>query len=126
MPIDPAAYDFLDVSVRERVAFAAMGRPDSMGACDEDGHREFARILRDVAADPGVDAAVVHGTGRSFSVGATYEWMEEVTRDSARQDDLQGQVRELVRAHIALDKPVVAAINGPATGSGLMLALLSD
>lgn len=126
MPIDPSAYAFLDVSVRERVAFVAMNRPQSMNACDEDGHRELARILRDVASDPGVDAAVVHGNGPAFSVGATYEWMEQITHDPERQDDLHGQVRELVRAHIALDKPVVAAVNGVATGSGLMLALLSD
>jgi len=126
MAIDPAAYGFLDVSVRDRIAFAGMGRPEAMGACDEEGHREFARILRDVAADPGVDVAVVHGNGPAFSVGATYEWMEQVTREPERQDDLNGQVRELVRAHIALDKPVVAAVSGAATGSGLMLALLSD
>jgi enoyl-CoA hydratase len=125
-PIDPSTYAFLKVAVRDRIAFAAMGRPEAMGACDEDGHREFARILRDIAADPDVDAAVIHGTAGAFSVGATYEWMEEVTRDPERQDDLRGQVGELVRAHIALDKPVVSAVNGVATGSGLMLALLSD
>jgi enoyl-CoA hydratase len=126
MPIDASSYKFLDLSVEDRIAFAAMGRPDAMGACDEEGHREFARVLRDVADDSRVDVLVVHGTGSSFSVGAEYGWMDEVTRDSARQDDLHAQVRELVNAHIALDKPVVAAVNGAATGSGLMLALLSD
>lgn len=126
MPIDPSRYSFLRVRTEGRIAFIEMDRPERMNACDAVEHGEFPAILRDIAADPAVDVAVLHGAGRAFSVGATYEWMEDLTRDRALLLDLHAQVRELVRAHIDNTKPVVAAINGFATGSGLMFALLSD
>jgi len=124
--IEPASYSFLNVEVRDRIVFIEMNRPERMNACDAKEHEEFPRILRDIAGDPDVLVAVLHGAGRAFSVGATYEWMEDLTRDRELLLELQGQVRELVHAHIQNDKPIVAAVNGFATGSGLMFALLSD
>lgn len=126
MTIDPTRYSFLNVEVRDGIAYVTMNRPQRANACEEDDHAEFGAILRDIAADVDVRAAVLHGAGRHFSVGATFDWMEELTRNEAMLLELQQQVRELVRAHIDNDKPVVAAINGAATGSGLMFALLSD
>src|SRR4051812_7743429 len=112
MAIDPTSYSFLTVEVRDRIAFIEMNRPERMNACDAEEHSEFSRILRDIAKDDGVDVAVLHGAGRAFSVGATYEWMEELTVNRPLLLELQTQVRELVRAHIDNVKPVVAAVNG--------------
>jgi enoyl-CoA hydratase len=126
MSLDPSRYSFLNVEVRDGIAFVTINRPDRANACDEPDHGEFGSILRDIAADPAVSVAVLHGAGRHFSVGATYDWMENLTRDPEMLIELQAQVRELVRSHIDNDKPVVAALNGVATGSGLMFALLSD
>jgi enoyl-CoA hydratase len=126
MAIDPSSYSFLNVEIRDGIVFIEMNRPERMNACDGEEHGEFPRILREIANDPAVQVGVLHGAGRAFSVGATYEWMEDLTRDRAILLELQGQVRELVHAHIDNDKPIVAAVNGFATGSGLMFALLSD
>ncbi|MHB1536901.1 MAG: enoyl-CoA hydratase-related protein [Solirubrobacteraceae bacterium] len=126
MALDPSRYSFFDVQVRDGIAFVTINRPERANACDAADHGEFAAVLRDIAADGEVLVAVLHGAGRVFSVGATYDWMDELTREGEMLVELQSQVRELVRAHIDLDKPVVAAINGVATGSGLMFALLSD
>jgi enoyl-CoA hydratase len=126
MTIDTSSYSFLKVEVRDGIAYVTINRPERANACEEADHGEFGTILRDIAADPEVHVAVLHGAGNHFSVGATYDWMAELTRDADMLIELQAQVRELVRAHIDLDKPVVAALNGVATGSGLMFALLSD
>jgi enoyl-CoA hydratase/carnithine racemase len=124
--IDPTAYSFLHVDVDDGIAFVTLDNRDHANSVDESGHREFGRILRDIAADPDVKVGVVHGAGKAFSVGATYDWMDQLTRDADMLIDLQEQVRELVRAHIDLPKPMVSAINGPAAGSGMMFALLCD
>lgn len=121
-----ADYTFLKTEVRDSIAFVTIDKPEKMNACSHEDHGEFATILRDVAADDEVKAVVLTGAGRAFSVGATYEYMKQLTEDQQALAELQTQVRELVRSHIELEKPVVAAINGVATGSGLMLALLSD
>jgi enoyl-CoA hydratase len=121
-----ADYTFLKTEVRDSIAFVTIDKPEKMNACSHEDHGEFATILRDVAADDEVKAVVLTGAGRAFSVGATYEYMKQLTEDQQALGELQTQVRELVRSHIELEKPVVAAINGVATGSGLMLALLSD
>jgi enoyl-CoA hydratase len=126
MPIDPSRYGFLKVEVRDSIAHVTMNRPERANACDDEGHGEFGAILRDIANDPAVSVALLHGAGNHFSVGATFDWMVELTQDPVMLMELQAQVRELVRAHIDNDKPVVAAINGVATGSGLMFALLSE
>lgn len=119
-------YTFLKTEVRDSIAFVTIDNPEKMNACSHEDHGEFATILRDVAADDEVKAVVLTGAGRAFSVGATYDYMKQLTEDRVALEELQVQVRELVRSHIDLDKPVVSAINGVATGSGLMLALLSD
>jgi len=121
-----AGYTFLKTEVRDSIAFVTIDNPEKMNACSHEDHAEFATILRDVAADDEVKAVVLTGAGRAFSVGATYDYMKQLTEDQQALSELQTQVRELVRSHIDLEKPVVAAINGVATGSGLMLALLSD
>jgi len=121
-----ADYTFLRTEVRDSIAFVTIDNPEKMNACSHEDHAEFATILRDVAADDEVKAVVLTGAGRAFSVGATYDYMKQLTEDRQALAELQTQVRELVRSHIDLEKPVVAAINGVATGSGLMLALLSD
>jgi enoyl-CoA hydratase len=119
-------YSFLKVDVRDSIAFVVISNPEKMNACGHEDHGEFATILRDVAADDEVKAVVLSGAGRAFSVGATYEYMKLLTEDADALAELQAQIRELVRSHIDLEKPVVAAVNGVATGSGLMLALLAD
>jgi enoyl-CoA hydratase len=119
-------YDFLQVEADNGIAVITMNAPERMNACDASGHGEFPRVLRDIASDSAIQVAVITGAGRAFSVGATFEWMEDLTTDAEALLELQKQVRELVRAHIDNDKPVVAAVNGFATGSGLMFALLAD
>jgi len=87
-----------------------------MNACGAEDHGEFrGSAARHIASDPDVIVAVLHGAGKAFSVGATYEWMDELTRDPQMLVELQGPgCASWCAAHIDLDKPVVAAVNGVA------------
>jgi enoyl-CoA hydratase len=124
--MDYSAYSFLRVDVREGIAYITMNRPDKANACRAEEHGEFSAILRDLGRDDDVKVALLHGSGPHFSVGADWEFLDQLVSDKQVLLELQEQARDLVLNHAALDKPVVAALHGTATGSGLMFALLSD
>lgn len=126
-PIDYGDYRFIDVQVRDGIAFLTLNHPDRLNACSLDDHAEFARILRDIARDDAVRVAVVTGAGRAFSVGGDLDLLEQMIEGPVEDAErLFADARDLVLAHADLDKPVVAAVNGHAMGSGAAFALLSD
>jgi len=103
-----------------------MNRPDKRNALDVTMREEIADVVARVRRDDAVKALLLTGAGGAFCAGGDLAALEE-----ARQD-LQA-ARERIRAlHvwlpqlINLEKPVVAAVDGPAFGAGFMLALAAD
>ncbi|MFL6050231.1 MAG: enoyl-CoA hydratase-related protein [Gaiellales bacterium] len=98
-------------------------RPAVLNALDLTMHERLAAAL-DRAARPDVRALVITGAGRGFCVGQD---VGEFPRDAAAVAELLRQhFNPAVRALHGLRKPVIAAINGPAAGAGLALALACD
>jgi 2-(1,2-epoxy-1,2-dihydrophenyl)acetyl-CoA isomerase len=105
-----------------------LNRPDSLNAWTHDFGAELLRVVRDDATDPDVRAVLVTGAGRGFSSGADLKEGFEPAADG--RPDIRKELDELYHPIIAgvrqLEKPVVAAVNGPAVGIGASLALASD
>jgi 2-(1,2-epoxy-1,2-dihydrophenyl)acetyl-CoA isomerase len=100
-----------------------LNRPDVLNALDLAMHERLAVAL-DRAAQPDVRALVITGAGRGFCVGQD---VGEFPRDAAAVGELLRQhFNPAIRALRGLPKPVIAAINGPAAGAGLALALACD
>jgi 2-(1,2-epoxy-1,2-dihydrophenyl)acetyl-CoA isomerase len=100
-----------------------LNRPDVLNALDLAMHERLAVAL-DRAAKPDVRALVITGAGRGFCVGQD---VGEFPRDAAAVGELLRQhFNPAIRALRGLPKPVIAAINGPAAGAGLALALACD
>ena len=118
---DPA----LLVEVRDAVATVTLNRPDSLNAIDDDMRRAFAELPERLAFDAAIRVVVFTGAGRAFSAGGSVSHFEREWNTAefrAHSHRLSLFFHELE----ALEKPVIAAMNGIATGAGLQLALVAD
>jgi enoyl-CoA hydratase len=125
--MDYTSYKYLDIQVEDGIAMVRINRPEQLNACMEPGdHYEFGKSLRDFAADDDVLVILATGNGRAFSVGGGRESTLELGSDRNNAWRLYREARDLVNAHIDLDKPFITALNGYALGSGTAYGLLGD
>jgi 2-(1,2-epoxy-1,2-dihydrophenyl)acetyl-CoA isomerase len=100
-----------------------LNRPDVLNAFNGAMHEALAAGLKD-ARDPEVRAVVITGAGRGFCVGQDLGEFRESAGDIGER--LRGSYHPSILAIRALEKPVIAAVNGPAAGAGLSLACACD
>lgn len=98
-----------------------LSRPEVLNALTPALLGELRDALR-VAADPDVRAVLLTGAGRGFCAGADLS----VLPGGAVEETVETHYNPVVRELAALEKPVVAAVNGVAAGAGLSLALACD
>ncbi|MBI3966818.1 MAG: enoyl-CoA hydratase [Chloroflexi bacterium] len=110
------------------VATITMNRPQRMNAFTPAMTTNGIRAVEDAGADPAVRVLVLTGAGRAFCGGADLAALggrSDATVIDRLQADLSGPP-SMVRAMRSLNKPVLAAVNGPAVGAGCDLALVCD
>jgi 2-(1,2-epoxy-1,2-dihydrophenyl)acetyl-CoA isomerase len=100
-----------------------LNRPDVLNALNRAVHAGIYAGLEQ-AKDPSVRAVVITGAGRGFCVGQDLQEFSSGAGDVA--DNLRENYHRNVLAIRALEKPVIAAVNGPAAGAGMSLALACD
>src|SRR5262245_10266599 len=100
-----------------------LNRPDVLNAFNGAMHKAFLAGLREAQASD-VRSVVVTGAGRGFCVGQDLTEFQEAPSDIG--DRLRQGYHKNVLAIRALEKPVIAAVNGPAAGAGMSLALACD
>jgi 2-(1,2-epoxy-1,2-dihydrophenyl)acetyl-CoA isomerase len=100
-----------------------LNRPDVLNAFTAEMHRQLVGAFKEAKA-PEVRAVVVTGAGRGFCVGQDLNEFGEAARDIAGR--LRLHYHPTVLAVRELEKPVLAAVNGPAAGAGLSFACACD
>jgi 2-(1,2-epoxy-1,2-dihydrophenyl)acetyl-CoA isomerase len=100
-----------------------LNRPEVLNAFTAEMHRQLRSAFKE-AGQAEVRAVVITGAGRGFCVGQDLNEFGEAARDIAGR--LREHYHPTVRAVRELEKPVLAAVNGPAAGAGLSFACACD
>ncbi len=100
-----------------------LNRPEVFNAFNAALHAALHAALEEAAA-PDVRAVVITGAGRGFCAGQDLKEFSAVSDSIA--EVLERTYHPNIRAIRALEKPVIAAVNGPCAGAGLSLACACD
>ena len=139
------SYEDLIYEVKDRVAVLTLNRPDKLNAWTAAMERSLKQAMAEAVGDDNVRVIVVTGAGRGFCAGADMGLLQQIKPAKWEDRDLATASREEtfdfasglgpdVSPHyggrfgylMQIKKPVIAAVNGPAAGLGLVVALYAD
>lgn len=122
------AYKTVLVEQLEHLAVVTMNRPERLNAIDAFLRQELPAALRDISNNEDIRAVVLTGAGRGFCAGADVKNM--ALRQSGKTDEQPPVVDTTLPGPLmairSLPIPVIAAVNGVATGMGMSISLACD
>ena len=139
-----AAYREVAYAVADRIATVTLDRPDRLNAWTPRMEEELRAAMAEAARDDGVRAVLLTGAGRGFCAGADMESLrsgaEETANEAAERVRRGSELRVVMPNRLdvpgdfsrrycyfpSIPKPVIAAVNGPAAGLGMVMSLYCD
>jgi enoyl-CoA hydratase/carnithine racemase len=121
-------YEHISVSEADCILTITLNRPDKLNAFIGHMRRDLAEALEQAGSDRSVRVVVINGAGRAFCAGGDVVFMAELMqrRDAEEFARILGAGRRVITAIRQMAKPVIASINGPASGAGCNLAFACD
>jgi 2-(1,2-epoxy-1,2-dihydrophenyl)acetyl-CoA isomerase len=113
-------------TVQSATLILTFNRPERANAFTLELIGELQQALRQAATDAGVRAIVLTGAGRVFGAGQDIEEIKSYGEDISYREHLLKTYNPLVLQIRQIEKPVIAAINGPCAGASLGIALACD
>jgi enoyl-CoA hydratase/carnithine racemase len=111
--------------VRDGVATLTLNRPERLNAWTDEMERDYFDALDFCGASPEVRVIVVTGAGRGFCAGADMQQLQALGEGEV-DVDARARERRPQTFPMSVAKPIIAAINGPCAGIGLVQALMCD
>ena len=118
-------YKAIEFDLSDRIATITLNRPDRLNAINEEMRDDFSRLFVELQTNEEIGVVIFTGAGRAFSAGGDIEYFERdwpTAKFRAENHRLTQFFDELE----LIEKPVLAAINGPCTGAGLQITLSCD
>jgi enoyl-CoA hydratase len=122
--IDFSKYQTIQHARRGRILTFTLNRPDTLNAVDKAMHGELATIFNDAADDPLSDVIILTGAGKAFSSGGDIVWMQTMIDEGFEQT--AREAKRIIFSLLDCEKPIIAKVNGHATGLGATIALFCD
>ena len=113
--------------VKDKIATITLNRPDKLNAFTGPMIDAWARALADAQADASVNVIVVTGAGRAFCSGGDVGRMGEGEPTPLdHKNQLWENIHRVPKTLEAVDKPVIAMVNGLAVGAGMGMCVMCD
>lgn len=123
-------YQDILYEVDDPVATITINRPDRLNAFTRHTLGEIRDAVETAGADPDVVGIVITGEGRGFCAGLDAEDLTQATEEGAAGQKARALPPEetpgLFSYLLKIQKPVIAAVNGPCAGGGFVMACLCD
>jgi enoyl-CoA hydratase/carnithine racemase len=120
--------EYIKFEIEQGVATITLNRPEKLNAFTDAMLEQWIEALERCRTDPDVRVIVMTGTGRAFTTGGdleTFSSSAAQSPDMIKRRVMEG-IQQLPRKITDIDKPVICALNGLATGGGLDIALACD
>jgi enoyl-CoA hydratase len=119
------SYKAILFELSDRIATITLNRPDRLNAINQDMRDDFSRLFTELQTNDDIGVVILTGTGRAFSAGGDIEYFER-DWNTAKFRAENHRLTQFFDELELIEKPVLAAINGPCTGAGLQITLSCD
>ena len=123
-------YETMILEKKEGVAILTFNRPEKLNAINPQWAADFFEAMKEISNDDSVRAIIFTGAGRAFCAGLDLDYAQELAEAQKRGEDaykgLSGSSAAMIKIVRELPKVTIGAINGPASGGGITIALGCD
>lgn len=112
--------------ITNHVLTITLNRPEKLNSLSPDMREGLIGLLQEQTENPSCRAVLIRGNGRGFCTGADVQPEQILKRREHIGEEVEAGINRIIRLITNLPVPVIAAVNGPAAGAGVSLALAAD